>query len=318
MARHNVIFGKDKVIQQPDYGYGQTPRTPGQQVPYGQAGYGAPQQAPYGQPQAPYGQQQAPYGQPQAPGQEDLEAIYARPSATGYDTGRMTIRDALNAISGTLGVIIVVGLLVGLAPLGLNAVAGPDGYAMGYLVTIAALVVGLLGGIITGLVNSFKKKPSAGLVLLYGAFEGMALGGLTAQFDRIQPGIGIQAVGATFAVAAVVLIMNRMGVLRSSPRLTKIFAVAMVAYLVFCLVNLGMALFMGDSLRSAHPMLGLVIGALAVVMAAYSLVLDIEDVEHAAGAGVPRAYAWRCAFGVAATLVWMYVEILRIISILRD
>lgn len=322
MARHNIIFGNDKAIQQPAYGYGQSPQVPGGQGQYPAQGgpFGAPQGAPTATQDAPYGQQtygqQAP-GVP-APGQEDLEAIYARPSAGSHDTGRMSIRDALNAISGTLGVIIVVGMLVGLAPLGLNAVAGPAGYALGYDIALGALVIGLVGGTVTALVNIFKRKPSAACTLLYAAFEGLTLGGLTSLFDRFQPGIGIQAVGATFAVAVVVLVMNRMGVLRSSPRLTKIFAVASVAYIVFCLVSIGLNLAMGESVRYAHPMLGLVVGALAVVMAAYSLVLDIEDVQRAAGAGVPRAYAWRCAFGVAATLVWMYVEILRILSILRN
>src|SRR5699024_8499759 len=117
------------------------------------------------------------------------------------------------------------------------------------------------------------------------------------------------------AVAGTVLVAFRMGVLRTSPRLNKIFMIAMVSYLLFGLVNIGYVLLTGGSLRDG--VIGLVIGGLAVVMASYSLVMDFEDIQQASQAGVPRSYAWRCAFGVAATMVWLYIEVLRILMILR-
>ena len=119
----------------------------------------------------------------------------------------------------------------------------------------------------------------------------------------------------TLAVAGTVLVLFRVGVLRTSPRLNKIFMVAMIAYMLFGLVNIGTMLLMGQSLRDG--MLGLAIGGIAVVMASYSLVMDFEAVQHASEAGVPRKYAWRLAFGVAVTMVWLYVEVLRILMILR-
>lgn len=325
MARHNLILGNDRAFTGTYAGFGdarvddrQAPRDP-----YGGAqGYASPQ---YGQQaqydasnpydQAPRYGQQAQYGQ-QAPRREDLEAMYARPSASGHDTGRMTMRDALNAITATLGVIVLVGAAVMAAPIALGLALGEQGSQLGYSLAMLATVVGLVGGLVLGLVNAFKKKPSALLVLGYAVFEGLLLGGISTSFEMMYPGIVLQAVMGTLAVAVTVLVLFRVGVLRTSPRLTKIFMVAMLAYLGFCLVNIGMLIVTGTDLRSG--MLGLAIGALAVLMASYSLVMDFEDVQRGVANGVPRVFAWRCAFGLAATLVWMYIEILRILSIFRD
>lgn len=163
--------------------------------------------------------------------------------------------------------------------------------------------------------NIFKKQPSPALVLAYAGLEGLFLGGISGLMEFVRPGIALQAVFGTLAVAGTVLVMYRFGILRTSPKLNKIFGVAIVAYLLFMLVNIGYMLMVGDSLRTGW--IGLVIGGLAVAMASYSLVMDFEDVERATKAGVPRVYAWRCAFGLAVTMIWLYIEILRIIAILR-
>lgn len=294
MARHNVIFGRDQAVQR------------------GQS-FSSPQ---FGQSGPPQGTQwSSGFGAQQTQQTDQLEAMYARPAATGHDTGRMTMRDALNAITATLGVIMVVGFVIAVTPRLLGAVMGESGLQLGLLIGGAATIVGLIGGFILGLVNSFKKQPSAILVLAYAVFEGMLLGGISGSIDLYYPGIAVQAVIGTLAVAGTVLVLFRMGILRTSPVLTKIFMVAMIAYMLFLLVNIGFVLLAGQSLREG--LIGLIIGGLAVVMASYSLVMDFEDVQRAASGHTPRAYAWRCAFGLAVTMVWMYIEILRILSILR-
>jgi len=295
MARHNIVFGRDQAVQQGGSAYS-GPR-------FGQAAQSGP--APDTQWSSGFGQQ----------GGDQLEAMYARPAATGHDTGRMTMRDALNAISATLGVIIVVGFAVAMTPLALGLVAGDQGVQAGLALTGVATLVGLIGGLVLSLVNIFKKQPSPILVLAYAAFEGLFLGGLSGTMEFIYPGIAMQAVVGTLAVAATVLVLFRVGILRTSPRLNKIFMVAMVAYLLFGLVNIGYLLLSGQSLRDG--VLGLVIGGLAVVMASYSLVMDFEDVQRSVEAGTPRKYAWRLGFGIAVTMVWLYVEVLRILMILR-
>lgn len=302
MARHNVIFGRDQAVQR------------GSSAPrYAQGDPYAADSA-YQNPSA-QTQWSPSFGAQQAQTVDGLETMYAAPAATGHDTGRMTMRDALNAISATLGVIVVVGFAVAILPGVLGAVGGDAGAQLGLAIGMGATVIGLIGGLVTGLVNAFKKQPSPVLVLAYAGFEGLLLGGISGSMEYIFPGIALQAVVGTLAVAGTVLVLFRLGILRTSPVLTKIFMVAMVAYLLFGLVNIGYLLFTGTSLREG--VLGLVIGGLAVVMASYSLVMDFEDVQRASSAGVARNYAWRCAFGIAATMVWLYIEILRILAILR-
>lgn len=302
MARHNIVFGRDQAVQ------GQNYRAP----QFGQSQGGPPSGTQWS---SDFGQQATGQQTAGQQGTDSLEALYAQPAATGHDTGRMTMRDALNAITATLGTIVVVGFAVGMTPAALGLIAGEQGVAIGLTVAVAALVIGLVGGLVTAMINIFKKKPSPILVIAYAAFEGLLLGGLTAMLGQQFPGIGLQAVVGTLAVAGAVLVMFRLGVLRTSPVLNKIFMVAMVAYLLFGIVNIGYVMMTGGSLRDG--VIGLVIGGLAVVMASYSLVMDFEDVQRAANAGMPRVYAWRCAFGLAVTMVWLYIEILRILAILR-
>lgn len=295
MARHNIVFGRDQAVQQGANSYG-GPR-------FGQAAQTGPTQST--QWSSGFDQQ----------GGDQLEAMYARPSATGHDTGRMTMRDALNAITATLGVIIVVGFAVAMTPLALGLVAGEAGIQAGLALAGVATFVGVIGGLVASLVNIFKKQPSAIAVLVYAVFEGLFLGGISGVMEYIYPGIALQAVIGTLAVAGTVLVLFHLGILRTSPALTKIFVVAMVAYLLFGFVNIGYLLLTGTSLREG--VIGLIIGGLAVVMASYSLVMDFEDVKRSAEAGMPRKYAWRLGFGIAVTMVWLYVEVLRILMILR-
>lgn len=315
MARHNIVFGRDQAVRgdanfnAPRFGQsaqnGPAPDTQwssGFGQPQGGQQFGAPQN---GAPQ---------HGAPQHGG-DSLESMYARPSATGHDTGRMTMKDALNAITATLGIVVVVGAFVALLPYAGALLAGPAGAQAGLGAATLALIVGGIGGLILGLINAFTKQPSPVLVILYALFQGLFVGGASGTMEAVYPGIVLQAVGGTLAVAGTVLVLFRLGVLRTSPRLNKIFLVAMIAYTIFVVANLALMLLTGGNMRDG--LLGLVIGALAVVMASYSLVMDFEDVQHATEMGAPRRYAWRVAFGLAVTLVWMYIEILRILAILR-
>ena len=294
MARQNIVFGRDQAV-------------------HSGANYNAPRFGQSAQP-APAQSTQWSTGFDQQ-GHDRLESMDHSPAATGHDTGRMTLKDALNAITATLGIIMVVGFVVAMMPFALALVGGQAGAQAGLALAGGATVIGVLGGLVAALVNIFKKQPSPIAVIAYAVFEGLFLGGISGTMEYFYPGIALQAVVGTLAVAGTVLVLFRVGVLRTSPRLTKIFTVAMVAYMLFMLVNIGLMLVTGTSLRDG--MLGLIIGGLAVVMASYSLVMDFEAVQHSSEAGVPRKYAWRLAFGIAVTMVWLYVEVLRILMILR-
>jgi uncharacterized YccA/Bax inhibitor family protein len=232
-----------------------------------------------------------------APAPADLEQLYSSPSANSVDTGRMTYDDVVVKTALVFGAVLV-GAAVGWAVPGL-------------------MLVGLIGGLVLGLVNSFKKNPSPVLILGYGLLEGVFLGGISHVFNDRYPGIAAQAVLGTLAVFGVVLVAFRSGKVRATPRLNKIFFVAIGGYLVFQLVNLGLIYFAGmDSLRTGP--LGLAIGAFAVILASYSLVMDFEFIKAGVDQGVPAKFAWTGAFGLVVTLVWLYIEILRILSILRN
>lgn len=270
----------------------------GQQV-YGQQAYG---QAQYGQPQ--YGQtqygQQA-YGQPQytdysAPTYS--EPTYSEPIPAGQ---RLTMNDVLVKTAINLGLVVVGAVVAWYVPM--------------------LMLLGLLGGLVLGLVNSFKQKVSPILVMAYALMEGMMLGGLSALVNLRYPGTAIQAVLATIVVAGVTLALFANGKIRTTPKLNKIFMIGALSYLGYGLVSMLTAGIFGFSLNSMSiggiP-LGLPIALIAVAMATYSLLIDYTTTAEAVDAGLPQSESWRLAFGLTASLVWLYVEILRVLMYLAS
>jgi uncharacterized YccA/Bax inhibitor family protein len=249
------------------------------------------------------------------PPAEHLEGMYSAPAADAVDTGRMTVEDTIHKTLGAFAVLLVTGAV------GWFASATNPG--LGMMLTI----VGVLGGLVLGLVNAFKRMPGAGLVLGYAAFEGLFIGAFSFVMEVLFPGIVMQATLATVAVVGVTLALFSSGKVRTSPRMNKIFMVAALGYLAFSLLNMGFMVFGGPFSDSAWGMrsgieimgipLGVIIGVLAVLMGAYSLVMDFEFVQAGARNGAPRKLGWKASFGIVSTVVWIYVEILRILAILR-
>lgn len=183
----------------------------------------------------------------------------------------------------------------------------------------------LLGGLVLAMVNIFRKMPSAGLTLAYAAVEGMFLGGLSFVYNTQFEGIVAQAVFGTLAVVGVTLFLFLNGKVRTSKRATQVWFVAMIGYLVFqlvsvVLVTLGVipSMFGLGGLAIFGIPLGLLFAPLIVLLAAYSLVMDFEVVRNGVMNGAPAVYAWRAAFGIMVTVVWLYTEILRFVGIARS
>ena len=189
----------------------------------------------------------------------------------------------------------------------------------------AIVFVGAIAGLVLGLVNAFKKEPSVPLIVGYAVSQGLFLGGFSMLMESVYPGIVMQAVLGTMSVFAVTLLLFRSGKVRTSPKMTKIFLIAMGGYLVFSLLNVVLMLTGVATdpwgLRGATiggiP-LGVIIGGLAVLLAAYSLVMDFELIKNGVQNRVPEKWGWSAAFGLMVTLIWLYVEILRIIAIFRS
>ncbi|NUT70708.1 Bax inhibitor-1/YccA family protein [Pseudarthrobacter sp. C4D7] len=276
---------------------GATQAPPVPQAPYG---------APYGQ--APYGQQ--PYGQqgwgtqPQAMTDEQLQQMYSRPSAGPADTGRMTFDDVIMKTAACLGAVLV-GAAITLT--------------VGLPLASLLMIVGALGGFVLALVNTFKKQPSPALILAYAALEGLFLGGLTRILDTQYPGVGLQAVVGTLSVFAVTLLLFKSGKVRATPKAMRFFMIALAGYALFSVVNLVMMLtgVTNEPFGLRSGIVGVLIGLLAIGLAAFSLVMDFTSIEEGVRNGAPQRFSWTAAFGLTVTLVWLYVEIIRLLAILR-
>ena len=326
LRSHGAFKENSTYVQPQQAGYGQA--APGQQG-YGQAvpqpGYGqaAPGQQGYGQaagyvqPGAPaqpgaYGQPGPAnaYGQPSSPDQ--LQQMYQSPAATPLDTGRMTYHHVIARTSALLGIIIAVG-------------------AVTWFTVPELFMVGAIAGLVLGLINAFRKEPSKPLIIAYAVAEGVLLGGISAFFEAMWPGIVFQAVLATVATFAVTLILYTNRVIRVTSKMRRFFMIALLGYLAFSLINFGLMLFAGSNfgafgLRSVEvniPILGtvplgVIVGLLAVFLATMSLLVDFDAIERGVEQGVPERYGWTAAFGLTVTLVWLYLELLRLIAIFRD
>jgi uncharacterized YccA/Bax inhibitor family protein len=257
------------------------------------------------------GQQQAGWGQTPQQAQggmtpEQLQYMYDRPSADTVDTDRMSYEDTIVKTLLAFGVLVV------------GAVAG-------WNLPPIVWIVGALVGFVLALVNTFKKKPSPALVLLYAFFEGLFVGGISGYYNSAFDGIVTQAVFGTLGVFAVTLLLFSSGKVRATPKLTRFFLVAMVGYMAFSLVNL--VLMWTGVTQTAFGLLGVtvfgiplgvLIGIFVVLMAAYSLILDFDQIKTGVQRGAPKIYAWTAAFGLIVTLVWLYLEILRILAIVAS
>ncbi|WP_067782351.1 Bax inhibitor-1/YccA family protein [Actinomyces vulturis] len=269
----------------------------------------------YGQPLQGIGQVSPGYGSVPAQDMTQLERQYAAPSATNVDRERMTYDDVVIRTSFIFAIIVGSGALSWM--LSVNQATLNIGMVLTF--------IGVLGGLVFGLINSFKREPSVALIVLYGVFEGLALGGISGIFEMQTAGIVLQAVLATFATFAVMLGLYSFAGFRVSGKVAKVLFIAMGGYLLFSLVNLALMVTgvvndpwgLRGSVEVMGIPLGVILGVVVVVMAALSLVLDFQSIDNGVKNGLPRKYAWSCAFGLVVTIVWLYLEFLRLLAILN-
>ncbi|PFG32453.1 Bax inhibitor-1/YccA family protein [Sanguibacter antarcticus] len=253
-------------------------------------------QAQYGQP-AGYGQS-AGYGS--VPDAATLGSMYGAPSATTAQTGRLTYDDVIIKTVGLLAIVI--------------AFAAITWFTVPELFFVGAIV-----GLVLGLVNAFKREPSPVLIVAYAIAEGVFVGGLSAYFEAAWDGIVLQAVVATFATFTACLFLFRSGRVRVTPRFTRWLLFSMVGYMAFSLINLVVILAGGAEgwgLRSGW--FGIAIGLVAVGLASASLIVDFDSIQRGVRNGVPAKFAWTAAFGLVVTLIWLYIEFLRILAIFQS
>ena len=177
---------------------------------------------------------------------------------------------------------------------------------------------GIMGGFIVALVTIFKKTLSPFTVPLYAILEGLALGGISSYFERAYPGIVNQAVFLTFGTLGVLLLAYRSGLIKPTEnfKLGVVAATGGIAFVYMISFILGMFRVAVPVIHDSSPM-GILFSLFVVVIAALNLVLDFDFIEEGAEQGVPKYMEWFGAFGLLVTLIWLYLEILRLLAKIR-
>jgi uncharacterized YccA/Bax inhibitor family protein len=242
-----------------------------------------------------YGNNYAGFGQP--PQQAGPGYDPAPPSAANRP---MTIDDVVTKTGATLAVLLVAGTIT---------------FAMElYALALPAMIIGF----VLALVNIFKKTPSPALVLAYAVAEGVFLGAVSGVVGRAFDNgnaIVVQAIIGTIGVFIGMLVVYKTGAVRVTPKLTKWITGAVIGVAVLMLANL-VASFItpgGLGLRDGGT-IAIIFSLVCIGIAAFSFLLDFDAADEAIRAGVPSVFAWRIAFGLTVTLVWLYLEILRLLS----
>jgi uncharacterized YccA/Bax inhibitor family protein len=236
------------------------------------------------------------------PTSTELDALYNAPAASSKQTGRMTIDDVVTKTT----LLFIVLVAVGSAAWTMNLGGG-------------ALLIGFLGAMGLGLYLSFTQKVKPGLTITYAALQGLALGTLSHMYEVQYDGIVSQALVATIAAIAGVLFAYKSKRIRVTPKFTRVMAGAMIGYMGLAFFSIigsffglgnGMGLY---GLSGFGPLLA--VGG--VLLATFFLVLDFDQIDKMIASGAPEEQSWRAGFALMVTVVWLYLEILRLISILR-
>ncbi|MBA9003590.1 MULTISPECIES: Bax inhibitor-1/YccA family protein [Thermomonospora] len=251
-----------------------------------------------------FGQQMA-GGAGYAPGPQQVQDMYGRPAHTPPVQRTMTIDD-----------VVVKGFLA----LGTLMLAGALTWALLPLPT--ALTVGLVAFVLQfGLwaFITFTQKANAPLVLTFSALYGVGVGAISSYYENLYNGIVFQAVIGTALAFGGTLAVHSLRIIRMTPKLARFVIAAGFAMMGLMLVNLLLAVFTDTDLgiRDNGP-LGITFSVVAILLGCFFLLLDFDMVEQGVRAGAPEKFAWYCAFGLVLSLVWIYLELLRLLSYFRE
>jgi uncharacterized YccA/Bax inhibitor family protein len=183
------------------------------------------------------------------------------------------------------------------------------------------MLIGLFGGLITGIIISFKATWAPYLAPLYGLLEGLFLGALSAivneMFAKKYPGIVIQSVGLTMGVAVAMFLLYNFRIIRPTQRFKSVLLTATAGIMVFYVITMVVRMFgvqMDFMMLNNGSLLGIGISLFVVAIAALNLIIDFEMIEQGAEMGAPKFMEWYSAFALMVTIVWLYIEILKLMS----
>ena len=241
---------------------------------------------------------------------QQLQDLYNEPSAGSVQMRRVTLDDVVMKTLGLFTVVLVFATVSWFAVAGNAALSLPLFFG------------GMLGGLALGLVIAFKKTISVPLIVLYSALEGVLVGAISSMFNSSPKyqGLVATAVIATLCTFAGMFLGWKTGLIKVTDRSRRIFGMAIMGYLLFGIVNL-VAAFMGVGQGwgfGGSGLVGIGFSVLGVGLASYSLAIDFDSVDRAVKAQLPEKYSWLLAHGLIVTLVWLYLEILRLLARMRQ
>ena len=264
-----------------------------------------------------FGGQSAPSAQSAAAAQaatagmtaQQLQDLYNQPTAGPVQTQRVTMDDVIMKTLGLFAIVLVTGAI------GWTVSAASDTGG------IALWMGGMIGMLVLGLVIAFKKTLSVPLILLYAMVEGLFVGAVSEWFNTYPGWEGIvpQAVLATLATFVGMFLAYRLGLIKVTAKFRRIMTMMIFGYAIFAVVNFIFAM-VTDSMFGFGDAgwLGIGISLFAVGLASFTLALDFDDIEQAIRTGAPQQYSWLLAHGLIVTLVWLYIEFLRLFARMRE
>ena len=259
----------------------------------------------YGQPQDQYGYQQQPgqYGY-QQPGQPYPGQQYPQDPVRAAQ-GTMTIDDVITKSAITMGTVI--------------AVAAITFMFMPATFLMPAMIVSAIVGFITVMVVAARRVINPGAVLVYAAIEGVFIGAVSKIYESMWGGIVPAAVLATLVTAAATLGAYKFFRIKVTNKFRKMVMIGTLAYAGVLMVNFVLSLFgMGFLFSGGNLMFLLLISAIGVSLAVFNLIMDFDYIEQGIAMGAPASESWRGAFGLTVTMIWLYIEMLRLLSYFRS
>ncbi len=239
-------------------------------------------------------------------------------SQTERSAQPMTLAGTVNKTAMLLALTLITSLVTwGMAWESMQAAA--DGVKQMNPLLMPLMIGGAVGGFILALICMFKKTAAPIIAPLYALAEGLFIGAVSAFFEIRYPGIVLQAVGLTFGTLAALLMAYRTGLIKATENFKLGIAAATGAICLLYLVNIGMRLFGLEGMGFIHEAspIGIGFSLVVVAIAALNLVLDFDFIENGVAYGAPKYMEWFAAMGLLATLVWLYLEMLRLLSKLR-
>lgn len=235
---------------------------------------------------------------------DELRAMYEAPAHQPTAGHRMTLDDVVARTAMTLGT-------VALAAIVTWVVIPPSGLL---------LIGSAIAGLVLGLIISFKHITNPAAILSYAAIEGVFLGSVSLLLSTYVGSSAIvgQAVLATLGVAAVMLAIYKFEVIRVTPKFVRFMGAAIGGFCLLMLMNLVFSMFGLNLGFAGFGGMGLLFAVIGAGLAAFSLLIDFEFIKQSVEHGVPEKESWFAAFGLTVTLVWLYLEILRILAILQS